>query len=127
MQNFKEKFLELAEIYARETELMYEHSKEKADMKRHGKLANNAAFKIKKLAFKAYHNGNLADIEDYMKHENKYIRCLAGSFCLYSNPREAIQTLSELRLLPTPNYVGMQAYTSLHAYSRNPDLIPEKF
>ena len=127
MQNFKDKFLELAEIYARETELMYEQSKERADIKRHGKLANNAAFKIKKLAFKAYEIGVLSEIEDLLEHENKYIRCLAGSYCLYTNPIKAIATLEEIRNLPKPNYAGLQAYTSLHAYWRYPDLKPDKF
>ena len=117
MNNFKEKFLELALIYA---EAIYQGFElkpfDKNRLKESMKISNKAINRIKKIMVQANKNGQLNELKDFIYHENHYVRCIAATYYLFVNEELAKTVLEELNRLPIPNYTN--AFTILHAWDR---------
>lgn len=115
--SFKDNFLELALIHAEATYQGFEMKPfDKNRLKESVKASNKAVDKIKKLCVKAKDNGELVELEEFLYHENKYVRCLAATYYLFVDEEIALKVLEELENLPIPNYVT--AFTVLHAWKR---------
>lgn len=117
MNNFKDKFLELAIVHAEAKYQGFEMKPfDENRFKESVKTSNNAVNKIKKLCKKAKESGDLKELKEFINHENKYVRCLAATYYSFVNKEEAVKVLEELEKLPIPNYVD--AFTVLHAMRR---------
>lgn len=115
MNNFKEKFMELALIYADAKYKGFELKPfDKDRLKESVKISNKAMVKIKKLMIKSKNDGQLDELKEFINHENKYIRCIAATYYLFVNEEVAIKILEELENLPVPNFTD--AFTVLHSW-----------
>jgi hypothetical protein len=117
LNNFKEKFLELALIHAEAIYQGFEQKPfDKNRLNESVKISNKAIDKIKKLMVQANKKGQLCELKDFIYHENKYVSCIAATYYLFVNEKLATTVLEELNKLPVPNYTD--AYTILHAWYR---------
>lgn len=117
MNKFKERYLELALEFASAKEKAFETRPiEKNIVSQNVKVSNAVRKKMDTICKKAKKEGYLSDIEEYMYHENKYIRCLTAMYYLFVDSGEAKKVLDDLTKLPIPNYVD--ASTILDAWRR---------
>ncbi len=90
----------------------------KSNITENVRLSNKVRQKLDFICKEAKSDGKLSEIEDFMLHENKYIRCLTAMYCLFVNPEKAEEVLKEIILLPKPNPVGAQAFTILEVWQK---------
>ena len=93
---------------------------------KNGRIVNNMIDKMKILYKQAYAVNKLAEIEEFMFHENKYIRCISATYSLFSNSKIAEDVLKKLIDLPIPNYAASNARLALDIWKKG-YLDPEKF
>ena len=119
METFKQEYIKLALDYAEENRLGFEISPvSRADINKHVKKSNKLRDRLDQIFKIAKENDQLAEIVEFLKHENKYVRCLTAMYCLGTYTEKSVKVLKDLLLLPVPNHVGINAYTILHAFRR---------
>jgi len=119
MYLFKEKYLELALKYASFEKQGFETIPViKSELSKNVRKANAARDKLDKLCKQAKDEGYLNEINEFMSHEDKYVRCVTAMYCLFTNPEVAEKVLEQLLELPKPNPVGVQAFTILEVWRK---------
>jgi hypothetical protein len=118
MAKIKEEFLKRAIKYAEAKEEVFDKENSQKDRSKYLRIANKMLGEIKEIYRHAYHNNELKEIEEFMFHENKYIRCIAATYSLLSNPELAEKVLNDLLKLPAPNWVGPDARLSLEIWKK---------
>jgi hypothetical protein len=118
MLTFREEFLKLALEFADVTEKAFERNSEKSEMSKNIKISRQLRTKLDSICQKAKKDEILYQIEGFMSHDNKYIRCLAAMYSLFTFPELAEKILEELMDLPKPNAVGAQAFTILEVWRK---------
>ncbi len=119
MNLFKENYLKLALQYASYQKQGFETTLVvKSELAKFVRKSNAVRDKLDKLCTEAKDEGNLNEINDFMFHEDKYIRCLTAMYCLFTNPEVAKKVLDELMELPKPNPAGTQAFTILEVWKK---------
>lgn len=115
----KEEYFELALEYASANEAAFDSPQvKKTVVAKNVERSNKIRAKLDVLCKQAKDNGSLSVIEEYMDHENKYVRCLTAMYCLFTNPSKAEKVLKDILELPTPNPAGMQAFTILEVWRK---------
>ena len=116
MKSVKKCFLEYATLYSDSMYEIYENRNSSVDRKKHLRIANQMILKIKKLYKQAFLLNDLSEIEEFLFHEDKYVRALAATYSLVYNPILAEKVLIDLINLPVPNYVAPTARLSLDSW-----------
>ena len=119
MNSFKEQYLELALKYASFEKQGFETTPVvKSEVTKNVRKANAMRDKLDKICKLAKDEGYLNDINEFMSHEDKYIRCVTAMYCLFTDPNMAEKVLEELLELPKPNRVGANAFTILEVWKK---------
>lgn len=127
MTNYKEEFFKCATKYAQAMESLNDNLIDNLkDRSKNGRVVNNMIDKMKIMYKQAYAVNKLAEIEEFMSHENKYIRFITATYSLLSNSKIAEDVLNKLIDLPIPNYVASNARLTLDLWKKG-YLDPEKF
>jgi len=117
--NFKEDYLVLALQYASFEKQAFEATAiTKSEISKYVRKANAIRDKLDKLCEQANDEGCLNVINEFMFHEDKYIRCVTAMYCLFTNPTVAEKVLEDLLELPKPNRAGAQAFTILEVWKK---------
>jgi len=126
MNNIKQDFLILACTYASAMGQIYEKKNSSIERKKQLKSANQMLIELKKIYKQAFIENKLSEIEEFLCHDNKYVRCIAATYSLIYNYNLAHKVLNNLLLLPVPNYVAPIARLSLASWEKgllNPENI----
>ena len=126
MNNIKQDFLILACTYASAMGQIYEKKNSSIERKKQLKSANQMLIELKKIYKQAFIENKLSEIEEFLCHDNKYVRCIAATYSLIYNYNLAHKVLNDLLLLPVPNYVAPIARLSLASWEKgllNPENI----
>lgn len=119
MSKVREEFFKCASKYSEAMEQVFETDNiSKTDRSKHLKIVNQMIGKMKKIHKDAFLSNELSDLEQFMYHDNKYIRCVGATYCLTIKPEIAEDILNKLIDLPVPNYVGPIALLNLDAWKR---------
>lgn len=116
----KEKYLENALKYAAAFKAIFEDEINVGkEYRRFSRMEKAAMRKCNELCLKLKHGGQLFELEDFMLHENPYVRYLASNHAIKSNPRLAEKTLEEL-IESKDHKIQMHALTSLKVWRNIP-------
>lgn len=119
MNSFKEKYFELVLQYASFQKQGFEVTPViKSEVTKYVRKSNAVRDKINKLCKQAKDEGNLNEINNFMFHEDKYIRSLTGMYCLFTNPEVAEKVLQDIVNLPVPNHAAPLAFTTLEVWKK---------
>lgn len=115
----KEKYLENALKYAAAFKAIFEDKVEGEEYKRFSRMEKAAGKKCTELFLKLKQARQLFELEDFMLHENPYVRYLVSNHAIKSNPRLAEKTLEEL-IESKDHKIQMHALTSLKVWRNIP-------
>ncbi|MNE32163.1 hypothetical protein D3C87_22570 [compost metagenome] len=119
MNLFKEKYLELVLQYALHQKQGFETEPViQSELTKCVRKANAVRDKLDKLCEQAKNEGCLNEINDFMFHEDKYVRSLTGMYCLFTNPEVAEKVLQDIVDLPVPNHAAPLAFTTLEVWKK---------
>lgn len=99
-------------------EQIYEKKNSSIERKKQLKSANQMLIELKKIYKQAFIENKLSEIEEFLCHDNKYVRCIAATYSLIYNYNLAHKVLNDLLLLPVPNYVAPIARLSLASWEK---------
>ncbi|WP_300667123.1 hypothetical protein [Fluviicola sp.] len=119
MNSFKEKYFELVLQYASFQRQGFETTPVvKSELAKYVRKSNAVRDKISALCKQAKDEGYLNDINEFMFHEDKYVRCLSAMYCLFTDPKVAEKVLEEIDNLPVPNHAAPLAFTTLEVWKK---------
>lgn len=119
MKTEKEKFELSALKYAHFMKLVFESNWSEIEKKKFQRSANQANKRCFDIFVELRKSQRISEIEEFMHHNDPFIRCLTAPLCLYSDPETAEKVLEDI-IETSKGVLNIHALLALKAWRKIP-------